>query len=180
MLQRRPGGHARAQQRRHGAQLEVFRHADHEFAVDDDVIGIAAEGFAADDFLFAVIGRGKARFAILLLTAMALRAVAAGVDHDADADQIARFHVADRVAGADNAPDNFMARHQRELADAPLVTRHMQVRMADAAVVNVDQHVARLYIAAGKFERFQRGVSCFGSESRGVHSVYLVGKNRTG
>ena len=60
----------------------------------DDVVGVAAVGGLAV-VLAAVVGRDEALLAELLLAGLALRALAAGVDHAADADPVADLHVGD-------------------------------------------------------------------------------------
>jgi len=55
--QRRPGGDARAEQRRHGARIEIFRKAQHELVAHDDMFRIPAIGRAAQMHVPAAIGR---------------------------------------------------------------------------------------------------------------------------
>ncbi|MOA29587.1 hypothetical protein D3C78_1506120 [compost metagenome] len=65
----------------------------------------------------------------------------AGVDHAADADVVARLEAGDRRADADHAADDFMAGHHRVNAVVPVVAGLMQVRVAHAAVEDLDDHV---------------------------------------
>ena len=51
VAQRRIGGDAGAQQRRGAGGIQLVGHAQHEGFVDDDAVGIAAVGDAAENFV---------------------------------------------------------------------------------------------------------------------------------
>jgi hypothetical protein len=157
VAQRRIGGDAGTQQRRHGLEMIHVADAQHEFLVDDDVGGIAAVGVLATE-RGPVVGAGEAVLAIILFTVLARVAVAATVDHAADADRVAgleAFHVlADRGDGA----DDFVARHRRVLRVVPFVAYGVQVRVTHAAIEDVDGDIVRSGCATLDGMRGQRFV----------------------
>src|SRR5690606_15462784 len=89
MAQRRPGGHARAQQRRGAVERDAIGNAQHVVLVDHDARGIAAVGRRAAAALARVVGGGHAFVAVLLVAGAARRAGPARVDETAYADRIA-------------------------------------------------------------------------------------------
>ena len=91
MSQRRIGGDAGAEQWRHAGQIELAGNPQHESLVDDDRVGIAPVGRAADHFVDAVVGWVEAPFAILFQALAAGTASAAGIDHAADSGEVARL-----------------------------------------------------------------------------------------
>ena len=65
--------------------------------------------------------------------------------------------VESRYRGTDacHAPDYFMAWDHRENRTAPLVSRLMDVGVADSAVHNFDEYVVRTQVASLEVERFE-------------------------
>ena len=86
--QRGVGGDAGAQQRRGGGRVEAVGDGEDEVGVDDDVGGVAALGGGAVA-VGAGVGADHAVEAVLLVAVAAVGALAAGVDHAADADAVA-------------------------------------------------------------------------------------------
>src|SRR5437764_92586 len=74
--------------RRRRGEIELRRHAQDEVLVDDDALGVAAVGKPAEVFVGRAEGEHLVR-AELLDAGLALRAGAVGVDHAADADELA-------------------------------------------------------------------------------------------
>src|SRR5690606_29335228 len=116
-----------------------------------------------------VVGADHA-VAVVLQPGLAILAVPATVDDAADPDQIA--HLIPRHLRADrtHAADDFMARHTGELGAGPFGTHLVQVRVADAAVEDVDLHIMRARSAAGDlhgFERLGAGVGAVGLDRHG-------------
>jgi len=145
--------------------------------VHHDLLGVAAGGQPAGVSVGAVIGRHKAAFTVLFFLLAAEVAVAAGIHHHADAHQVARLKTGYRRAGGPHPADNLMARHQRIVADAPFVTRHMQIGMAHPAVQNLNADVLRLHITQRDLDGGQRAVGVAGRDSVNFHRVtfsYLV------
>ena len=66
VAQRRPGGDAGAEQRRHGFNIQIFWNFQHEGVADGDALRVAAVGGLAVVAVVAVVGVGRAVFAILL------------------------------------------------------------------------------------------------------------------
>jgi hypothetical protein len=155
VAQRRVGGDARAQQRRGDVEPQVVGDAHDEVLVDDDVRGVPALGDGAVAIDRAV-GQHGAGQAILLVSAAAVLALAARVDHAADADA-----VADRVVGhlrADRADDagDLVAGNGRVGHLAPLTAAMVDVGVADAAELDVDQDVTGTDVAPVDGQRDER------------------------
>ena len=135
---------------------------DHEVLGHDDVGGVAALGDGAVT-VDGAVGAGVAGEAVLLLAGLAVDALAAGVDHAADADP-----VADGVlghVGADLGDDagDLVAGNQRVGLRAPVAADSVDVGVADAGVLDLDQDVVRADVAAldgGGDERLGRGRGC--------------------
>ena len=155
--QRRIGGDAGAQQRRHRLEVEIFRHLRDETLLDHDLFGIAAEGEVFRFPLATVIGPREAFFAELFEIGLARRAMAAGIDHAADGGEIAGLEPGHTGADLDHPADDLVAGHHRIERIAPVVAGLMQVGMADAAIENVDLHVVRAGVAALDAEGPERG-----------------------
>ena len=97
-------------------------------------------------------------------------AAAAGVDHAADADQIADFVLGDIRTDGGNFADDLVARHQRVNGNAPLVAGLMDVGMAHAAVENLDRDVVGPWAATFEFHGGEgSGGRLGGVSDGGVH-----------
>ena len=115
--------------------------------VDDDLLGIAAIGRLVQHLVEPGVG-ADALGAELLEVFLAVDAFAAGIHEAAHADHIADlvgFHI-----GADLAhtADNFVARHSRIGGVVPFIADEVQVRVADAAIEDVDADIVRTDVAA--------------------------------
>src|SRR5207247_2419555 len=96
----------------------------------------------------------------LLIASSAVLAHAAGVDHAAHADNVAFFELLYSAAGFCNPANNFVARHAGihcRQSVLPFIAHLMQVRMADAAVLDIDLHVVWTQLASRNRERCQPG-----------------------
>jgi hypothetical protein len=91
---------------------------------------------------------GEAEVAELFQPLAAARAGAAGVDEAAHADRVADLELLHRAADRRHAPDDLVAGHGGILGEVPLVAREVQVGVADAAVEDLDLHIARERLAA--------------------------------
>src|SRR5690606_37119492 len=145
--ERRVGGDTGAQERRGGRGIELLADAEHERLVDDDALGVPAVRYAAAHAVLAVVREGRARQAVLLEARQALAARAAGGDHAADPDEIAGGHLLHRRADGRHAPYDLVPGDARIGRPAPLVARGVDVRMAHAAVEDLDRHVDRPRLA---------------------------------
>ena len=176
VAQRRPGGDAGAEDRRHGFDVEVFRHLQHKSVTDGDGFGITAVGGLAVVFVDAAVGRNEAVFAVLLEIVFAGFAVAAAIDEAADADKVASLELADVRADAAHAADDFMTRHHGVYRATPVVTGGVQVAVADAGVEDVDNDIigARRAVFEGEGgERAGGGLGGVGFDGFG-HDVGLL------
>lgn len=122
----------------------------------------------------SAVGAGVALEAVLFLAGLAVGALAAGVHHAADADA-----VTDGVLGygrADFGDDagNLVARGERVGLRSPVAADRVDVRMADAGELDLDQDVVRSDVAAldgGGDEIFgggRGGVCVYGKHSSPV------------
>ena len=156
--ERRIGGDAGAQQRRDcGQVLLVVADARDEDVLDDDMVRIAAERVATQHLVLAIIGADKAGgLAELLLAGMAGRAMAATVDHTAHADEIADREASDVAADRGHPADDLMAGDGGIERAAPFAAHGVEVRMADAAIEDVDRDVVGQQVAAREAEGRER------------------------
>ncbi|EHM53212.1 hypothetical protein HMPREF9080_01895 [Cardiobacterium valvarum F0432] len=156
VTQRRPGSDAGAENGRHGFDIEIFRHFQHEGVADGDGFGVAAVGGLAVVFVDAVVGTDEAVFAVLFEVVSAGLAVAAGIDEAANADKVARFVFADARTDAAHTANDFMTRHHGVYRATPVVARGVQVAVADAGVEDVDNDVVSARRAVCKGEGGER------------------------
>src|SRR5690606_36984206 len=133
--------------------------------------GIAALGDGLPDRLALgvarTIGLGHAGNAVLLLALEAGGAGAAAVDHATDADPVADLEAADAVADGGHHPGDLVTRHDRIAGAARTVLRPGQVRVADAALLDLDGDIVRAGIAPVEAVGAQRGVGGGGREGAG-------------
>jgi hypothetical protein len=145
-----------------------MRNLEHEALVDDDMVRIAAEGVTAEHGIGAVIRADEpGRLAILLLAIGAGRALAAAVDHAADAGDVADLELGDVVTDRGDSAHDLMARDARIQGAFPLALGGMEVRMADAAERDVDRDVGLARRAAFEAERCERSLGRLGGVALG-------------
>ncbi len=110
--QRRVGGDAGAQQRRHCREL-LHRMADlqHELLIDHDPLRIAAQGMPGRVRRGAVVGADETVLAVLLQAFVAGRAMLAAAHHAADADHVADLVRTYVAADGRDATNDFMPWH---------------------------------------------------------------------
>src|SRR6185295_4164836 len=147
MPQRRIGGDARAQQRCRALERNAFRDRENVILIDGDAGRIAAIGRRLLVLLVAVIGQREARLAKLLLARAAGLAAAAGIDEAADADDMAGLPLLHMIADLGYPADDLVTGDHGKDRVVPLVLHLMKVRVANAAIENVDQHVVRTRLA---------------------------------
>ncbi|KAG1264606.1 hypothetical protein G6F66_014195 [Rhizopus arrhizus] len=153
---------------RSGDQIEGVGHLHHEALLDHHVVGIAAVGRCTALAFAAVVGPGRAFGAVLLQVVLAGVAVAARVDHAADAGVVADLETGDVAADFGHAADDLVARHHRVDRATPVVAGLVQVGVADAAVEDVDQHIVVAGFAPGETERNERGIGAVGGVASGL------------
>jgi len=174
VLQRRIGGDAGAEQRCHRLQIEALRDLHDEMLVDDDPVGIAAEDEIVGSALPGIIGPGRDGLAILLQCAPAGPAMAARIHHAADARQIAGAKRGDGTADRGDAADDLVAGHHRIERIAPVVAALVEIGVADAAIEDLDLHIARAGVAPLEAERLQGRILAFGHISDRIeHRINL-------
>src|SRR5690606_20143838 len=137
------GGDAGTQQRCHRRQVFLVADMQHELLTHYYVVRVAAVGVLAAAEGVAVVGADKAVVAVLLQAFGAGRALLAAVHHAADPDHIAYLEPVDLIANGGNPADDLVPRPGRKHGIAPVVAGGMQLRVAYAAVENVDLHIAR-------------------------------------
>ncbi len=156
VLQRRIKCDTCAQQWRTGIERQILGHTQRIILVDDNLVGIAAVGRLAF-FIAAVISPDRRHRAVLLEALPALRTRPARVDEAAHADLVSDLIFRDLISDRFDNPCNLMPRNHRKdrllLILAPFVPRLMNVRMANAAIFNVDHDVVLARLAA--FERIR-------------------------
>ena len=111
-------------------------------SLDHDVGRVAAGGrlaVAAD----AAVGADVAVEAVLLQALLAAVALAAGVDEAADADAVADLVLADVGADLGDDAGDLVADDDRPAGVAPLAARGVDVGVADAGELDVDQDLGR-------------------------------------
>jgi hypothetical protein len=129
--------------------------------LDDDRSRIAAEGILAAEHR-TVVRSGETVFAVLLFALMAGMAMPTTVDHATDAGQITDLEATDAVTDGDHAANDFVPGDTGILGVVPLAASRVQIRMANAAIQNLDLHILRARVAAVQFERVQARSCCCG------------------
>ena len=119
----------------------------HEVLGDHDVGGVTALGDGAVAVNSAV-GADVALEAVLLLALLAVHALAAGVHHAADADAVADRVLGDLGANLGDDAGDFVAGDQRVLLGAPVTADGVDVGVADAGELDVDQDIVGSHFAA--------------------------------
>jgi hypothetical protein len=93
-------------------------------------------------------------FAVLLQALLATITGSAGVYETTDSGQLTDFETFHLGSDACHASDNFMPGDHGKNCAAPLVPRLMDVRVADSAVKDFDEHIVWPWFAPLKVERF--------------------------
>jgi hypothetical protein len=91
----------------------------------------------------------------LFQAGFAFRTFATGINKTPDSGQIACFEFGDVIPRLDHAADNLVTWHHRIDRTTPLVASLVNIRMADAAIQNVDLDVMWTHFAPLKAERAQ-------------------------
>ena len=176
VAQRRIGGDACAQQRRHRGQLRcLVVDAQDEVAVHDDALRIAAQGVAGCVGGGSVVGADHPALAVLLEAFVAGAARLAASDHAAHADEIPDLEAASVCSHGGHPPDNLVPGNAGKQGAGPFRAHGVQVRMADAAVGDVDLHVTRSRRTPFDRHGLQRLVGGLGAVGFGRHRRILSG-----
>src|SRR5581483_8901508 len=174
VAQRRIGRDAGAQQRRRAVERHTVGNLDDEVFVHDDARRIAAVSRRLFVLLVAVVSEAPAALAVLLVAGPARLAFAARIDETADAYGVAGaifFHLP--ADGGDAAHDLVAGDHWKYRV-GPFAARLVNVRVADAAINDIDQHIAPAGLAPldrigrQRARRSQRRVSF------SLHAVLLL------
>ena len=165
--QRGVGGDAGAQQWCRGGRVEAGGHGEDVVGVDDDVGGVAALGGGA-----VAVGAGvrgdHAVGAVLLVAVAAVGALAARVDHAADADAVADLVRGDVGAGFGDDADDLVAGYDGEGLGSPVAVDGVDVGVADAGVLDRDEDVVGSDLATldgGGGQRLAGGGCCVGVDA---------------
>ena len=150
VMQRGVGRDSRAKQRRHAGQVQIGGNVQDEMIVDDDAVGVAAEGHAAQMLLRRVVGVNAVR-AELFQALFAVLTGAVGINHAANRGEVAGLEVLDGGTDLGDAADDLVSRRagvNRGHEAGPLVANRMKIGMADAAEEDFDLYVVLGRIAA--------------------------------
>src|SRR2546422_468471 len=165
MPERRVRGDAGAEQggdvrkRKFGGDLErvIFIH--------NDLRRVSAVRRSLLVLLGSVVCPGDMCHTVLLQAFLAALADSTGIHYCADAGQLADSESFYRGSDACHASDNFVAGDHGKNRATPLVPRLMDVRVADAAVEDFDQHIVWAWFAPLKAEWFENRRRTFGCVS---------------
>ena len=168
----RVGGDARTQQRRSGGRIEMVGNAQHEALSNRDLVGVSTQRelvWRAAHLVFAIVGRRPAVVAILFQPIVARDAMTAAVHEAADAHEVSDLVF--RYANSDSGypSDDFMSRDEGILRAAPFVARGMNVRMADAAIEDVDDDIFGPGFAPFEAERGEVAIGRMGCVAESFH-----------
>ncbi len=169
--QRRIGGDARAQQGRDRRQIQLWRDTQSVGLIDDDIIRVSAIGRLAV-FIPAVVRQHQMVLAILLLPVHATRADTARIHQATDPGQVAYSKFAYLSAGLDDTPDDLMAGNHGINRTAPLVADLVDIRMADPAILNLDDNVGWTGCAPVKRKRLQSRLGMLGGVTPRIQHGY--------
>ena len=125
--------------------------------VDDDVIGVAAvcdRSVTVD----RAVGLRVAGEAVLLVARQAVLALAAGVDHAADADTVTGREVGHVGADLGDDAGDFVPGYRGVGYLSPLAACEVDVRVTDPAELDVDPDVLRPERSTLDLQRTERGV----------------------
>ena len=145
--QRGVGGDAGAQQRRRRGRVDAVRNGEDEAGVHDDVGRVAALGDGAVA-VGAGVGGHHAVEAVLLVAVAAVGALAAGVDHAADADTVTDPVAGDVGADLGDDTHDLVSRHDGERLGSPVAVDGVDVGVTDPGVLDLDEDVVRADVAA--------------------------------
>src|SRR5262249_49869569 len=141
LAERRVGRDASAQKGCRAGRVEAGGDLQRKAIRDDELGGIAAVGGCRSVHLGAVVGEGSPFLTELLEVPVARTAGAAGGDKAPNAHEIAHLELLDALANLLHPADDLVPGHHGERGAAPLVAGLVDVRVAHAAVENVDEHV---------------------------------------
>ncbi len=156
VAERGVGGDSGAEERGDGGEVEVGGDGVCEALVDDVVAGVAAHGDGAVDAIFGCVGEGGAFSAEMFFSAVTGRAVAAGIDDDADCGNVSGLKLFGRVPSSDYTADDFVAGDHGVDGLTPLVAGHVEVGVADSAIENFDSDLGGAGFAAAEAVRCER------------------------
>ena len=125
--------------------------------------------------VLAVVGEGRAGRAVLLEALRAVVAGAAAVDEAADRGEVASLELRDARADSRDAAEDLVARHDRILREAPLVSGEVEIAVADAAEEDVDLDIACGRLAALDRVRGEGRGGRLGGVGAGGHAVSFEG-----
>ena len=117
------------------AESQFRGHAQHESLIDNDAVGVATVGDAAQVLVGRIEGECQVR-AEILEASPAFGAGAVGVDEAAYCGQVSRLEFRYGRTDLGHSPNNFVARDNRIHGwheFAPLVAHRVQIRVADTA-----------------------------------------------
>src|SRR4029077_8416061 len=156
MPERRVGGDAGAEQGGHIRKRKIWGDLERVLLIHDVVGEVSAVRRGLPVLLEPVIRPGGMFRTVLLQAFLTALTDTTGIHHGADAGQLADVESRYRGSDACHAPDDFMAGDHGEHRTAPLVSRLMDVGVADSAVQNFDEHVVRTQVASLEVEWFER------------------------
>jgi hypothetical protein len=164
-----------AKQRGSARGIKVGRNIQDEVFIDDDLVGIAAQGLrlSAGLCVRASVGHGEAVLAVVLVPFLAAGAGVARIDETADGNPLANLHLLDVVADLRHAADDLVAGKAWKDRHSPFVACEVNVRMANATELDGDLNVPPSRRAAFELKRGKGRISRQGCISFGEHGASI-------
>jgi len=127
VTQRRVGGDAGAEQRCGGGEVHFGGDLQSKGLVDNDALGVAAEGGAAEVLVRSVVGKDRGLLAVLLQAALTTGTDAAGIHKTANGSEVAFLEFLHVAAGFHDATDDFVAGHDGIDGVVPFIASLMKI-----------------------------------------------------
>jgi hypothetical protein len=165
MAQRRIGGDAGAKEGGDAGERKILRDGVGVALVDDVIAGVAPPGDGTVEAVGGVVGLDHAFNAEVLLSLFAGVAVPAGVDDDADGRDLTGLEPGDTAAGGGDTAYNLVTGNHGKAGESPLVSRLVEIGVANPAIEDIDGDIGGTGLAAGEGEggkrrlRVERGIT---------------------
>src|SRR3569623_1454736 len=174
MLEWRVSRNPGAKQRRGGGWIQIFRDMQNKVFTHGDSFGITAERMRIlrpTNFVFTVVCCCPSVLTILFQPIVTGFAMAAAIDQTTHADNIAWFKFCNGISNRAHAANDLVTGHNGIMRSTPLIARRMNIRMADAAIQNINHYI---YGARRPTFKHKRGKLV----SRGMTGVSICFQNQ--
>jgi hypothetical protein len=162
------------EQRRRSSEIEFAGNFQGKGFVHHNVVRVTAVG-GITLFVAGVVGEDWPDFTVILQAHLAILANAAGIDHGADAGEIANLELSYGSANVRDPTDDFVTGDHRKNSRKPIVVYLMNVGVADARKLDGDDHVARQRIAALEGKWLDSGFGSLRGVTFGRNHEFSVG-----